>query len=402
MTQLRYSPVLHRTAQLTAAATLLLIFMGGLVTSYGAGLSVPDWPNSYGYNMFTFPPSQWVGGIFYEHTHRLMGTIVGILAIALTIIAWRVEPRRWVRWLCAGVLGAVIFQGILGGLRVVMVKLDLAILHACVAQAFLCLAALVAVTTSKWWIDAPECCGADDEGRGTSSAVSAPIPSPGTPGEGQGEGSFSMPSNSGTHGRTLTPALSRSTGRGRIGHRLIAFALVCVVAIYAQLVIGALMRHYQAGLAIPDFPLNYDKLLPPTNQASLDAVNLQRVKLELTAVSLGQIWIHFAHRIGAVIVIILLWSTAAMVLGQQTDIRLRRPAMMLIGLLIAQVLLGILTVLLEKPADIASFHVAVGALILMTAFVLLVRAMRLYSPYWRSSARGFDVPMNSNPAALHA
>ena len=93
--------------------------MGGLVTSHGAGMSVPDWPNSYGYNMFTFPPSKWVGGIFYEHTHRLMGTVVGMLSIALTIAAWKLESRRWVRWLAAAILGAVIFQGVLGGLRVV-------------------------------------------------------------------------------------------------------------------------------------------------------------------------------------------------------------------------------------------------------------------------------------------
>ena len=79
-----YHRWLHRIALLTTAATFPLIFMGGLVTSHGAGMSVPDWPNSYGYNMFTFPPSQWVGGIFYEHTHRLMGTVVGMLAIALT------------------------------------------------------------------------------------------------------------------------------------------------------------------------------------------------------------------------------------------------------------------------------------------------------------------------------
>src|SRR5688500_16354004 len=114
---------LHVLAVCTAVATFPLIFMGGLVTSHGAGMSVPDWPNSYGYNMFTFPPSQWVGGIFYEHTHRLMGTVVGMLSIALTVVAWRVERRRWVRWLATGVLGAVIFQGVLGGLRVIWVEL---------------------------------------------------------------------------------------------------------------------------------------------------------------------------------------------------------------------------------------------------------------------------------------
>src|SRR5436305_11671292 len=152
-----YQPGLHRLALLTAVATFPLIFMGGLVTSHGAGMSVPDWPNSYGYNMFTFPPSIWLGkqagGIFYEHSHRLMASLVGMFSIALTLAAWKLERRRWVRWLATSVLGAVIFQGVLGGLRVVLVKLDLAIVHACVAQAFFCLAALVAVVTSRWWME---------------------------------------------------------------------------------------------------------------------------------------------------------------------------------------------------------------------------------------------------------
>src|SRR5215213_8550018 len=157
MSNQQYNPTLHRLALLTAAATFPLIFMGGLVTSHGAGMAVPDWPNTYGYNMFLFPPSQWVGGIFYEHTHRLMGTVVGMLSIALTIAASKLESRRWVRWLATGVLGAVIFQGVLGGLRVVFVNLDMAIVHACVAQAFFCLACIVAVVTSRRWIEAPDC-----------------------------------------------------------------------------------------------------------------------------------------------------------------------------------------------------------------------------------------------------
>src|SRR3954468_23775577 len=139
-------------AFLTACATFPLIFMGGLVTSHGAGMSVPDWPNSYGYNMFLFPPRLWIGGILFEHTHRLMGTVVGLCSIALVIASF---VSKWAgrreRWLTAAVLGAVIFQGILGGLRVVLVQLDLAIVHACVAQAFFCLAAYVAVVTSRWW-----------------------------------------------------------------------------------------------------------------------------------------------------------------------------------------------------------------------------------------------------------
>src|SRR5207302_3454785 len=79
-----YKPSLHRVAMLTAVATFPLIFMGGLVTSHGAGMAVPDWPNSYGYNMFLFPVSKWIGGILYEHTHRLMATFVGVLVVALT------------------------------------------------------------------------------------------------------------------------------------------------------------------------------------------------------------------------------------------------------------------------------------------------------------------------------
>ena len=138
---------LHFLAVLTACATFPLIFMGGLVTSHQAGMSVPDWPNSYGYNMFLFPPKFWIGGIFYEHTHRLMATVVGFLSIALVAASFlQTESVGWKhRWLALSVLGAVLFQGILGGLRVVLVKLDLAIVHACVAQAFFCLAVFAAL-----------------------------------------------------------------------------------------------------------------------------------------------------------------------------------------------------------------------------------------------------------------
>src|SRR6188768_4006402 len=99
MSAATYNPKLHALAVLTAAATFPLIFMGGLVTSHGAGMSVPDWPNSYGYNMFLFPPSQWVGGIWYEHIHRLMGTVVGFCATLLVLQAFGVArhqtARRW-------------------------------------------------------------------------------------------------------------------------------------------------------------------------------------------------------------------------------------------------------------------------------------------------------------------
>jgi cytochrome c oxidase assembly protein subunit 15 len=229
------------------------------------------------------------------------------------------------------VLGAVIFQGVLGGLRVVMVELDLAIVHACFAQAFFCLAALMCVVTSRWWINARDL------------SLSA----------------------SGNHGR-----------------RLIALAAACLFAVYAQLVVGATMRHYGAGLAIPDLPLAYGKVLPPTNAAQLNEVNAYRTwTLHEKPVTLAQIWLHFGHRVGAIVVSIAIVAASVLVLRRHRDQRaLLRPALLMLALLVAQLTLGVLTVLMNKPADVASAHVAVGALTLVACFVLTVRAMRLYAP----------------------
>src|SRR5439155_20111384 len=109
---------LHRFALFTASCTVFLIFVGGLVTSTESGLSVPDWPTTYGWNMFTFPLSKWVGGIFYEHGHRLIASTVGFLTIVLAAWLWIVDPRRWMKRLGAAALGSVILQGALGGLTV--------------------------------------------------------------------------------------------------------------------------------------------------------------------------------------------------------------------------------------------------------------------------------------------
>jgi cytochrome c oxidase assembly protein subunit 15 len=319
---------LHLLAVLTACATFPLIFMGGLVTSHQAGMSVPDWPNSYGYNMFLFPPKLWIGGIFYEHTHRLMGTVVGFLSTALVAASF-LQPRvGWRhRWLALSVLGAVLFQGILGGLRVVLVKLDLAIVHACVAQAFFCLAAFTALTTSRWWNE---------------------------------------------------PRSSRRTAG--FGRGLVILGMVTVTAIYLQLIIGAMMRHVQAGLAIPDLPLAYGKWLPPVTPEQLDQVNFLRARQwNLDPVSLGQIWLHYGHRMGAVLVTTLALALAVLVARRyRTQPKLLVPAVLLIVLVVAQLTLGAMTVWLRKPADVASAHVAVGALVLVTSFILTARAARLY------------------------
>jgi cytochrome c oxidase assembly protein subunit 15 len=141
----------HRLALLTASATFPLLFIGGLVTSKGAGLAVPDWPTTFGYNMFLYPWSEMVGNIFYEHSHRLIASSVGILTIVLCAALWLRETRSWVRWLGAAALGLVIVQGVVGGLRVVLLEQTLAILHACLAQAFFALAVALAVFTSSDW-----------------------------------------------------------------------------------------------------------------------------------------------------------------------------------------------------------------------------------------------------------
>jgi len=145
------SPWPHRLALVTAGATFLLILAGGVVTTTGAGLAVPDWPTTFGYNMFLYPWAKMTGGILYEHSHRLIGSLVGLLTLALAIALWTMEQRRWVRWLGAVALAAVVLQGVLGGLRVVLVAEQLALLHGVLAHAFLGLAASLALFTSQAW-----------------------------------------------------------------------------------------------------------------------------------------------------------------------------------------------------------------------------------------------------------
>jgi heme a synthase len=141
----------HRLAVMTACATFPLLFIGGLVTSKGAGLAVPDWPTTFGYNMFLYPWSKMVGNIFYEHSHRLVASGVGLLTIALALSLWLQERRKWLRWLGVTALVLVVIQGVLGGMRVVLLEHSLAIVHASLAQAFFALAVSLALFTSAEW-----------------------------------------------------------------------------------------------------------------------------------------------------------------------------------------------------------------------------------------------------------
>lgn len=139
----------HRFSLLTAGATFILLVAGGLVTSTGSGLAVPDWPTTFGHNMLLYPWSKMVGGVLVEHGHRLIGAAVGLLTLALALWLWVTERRASLRWLGAAALTLVIIQGILGGLRVVWLDRTLAIVHAALAQAFFALMAGVAFLTSR-------------------------------------------------------------------------------------------------------------------------------------------------------------------------------------------------------------------------------------------------------------
>jgi heme a synthase len=238
--------MLHLYSRLVAACTLLLIVAGAMVTSTGSGLAVPDWPTTYGYNMFTFPPSKWVGGIFYEHGHRLIASTVGFLTIILAVWIWRVEPRAWLRRLGFLALAAVIVQGILGGLTVrFFLPAPISIGHAGLAQLFFCLTVGIALFTSRGW----------QQHYGGQPAV-------------QDDGTL----------RRLTIATT--------------------ALIYVQILIGATMRHTGAGLAIPDFPLAFGELLPPRWDEGIAIHFAHRVGAVVAAIvaiaTAAHIWYH--HR----------------------------------------------------------------------------------------------------------
>jgi cytochrome c oxidase assembly protein subunit 15 len=297
--------MLHLFAMLVAATTGLLIFAGGLVTSTESGLSVPDWPNTYGYFMFFFPLEKMVGGIRYEHTHRLIASTVGFLILVLAAWLWRSETRNWVRRLGYIALAAVITQGILGGITVLWYLPDpISIAHASLAQIVFCLTMTIALVTSPGWKRA--------------YAANGPAPDD----------------------RVLQRVAAVTTG-----------------LIYLQIVVGATMRHTGAGLAIPDFPLMFGQLIPPHWDP--------------------KIAIHFAHRVGAVIVSLAILATTAHVLyHHRSRAELRRPSLLLLALLATQVTLGALTVLSQKEFIINSLHVVTGASVLVTTLVLTLRAHR--------------------------
>jgi cytochrome c oxidase assembly protein subunit 15 len=309
----------HRYVKLVTVFTVLLIAAGGMVTSTDSGLSVPDWPTTYGWNMFAFPLSKWVGGIRYEHSHRLIASTVGFLTIIMAMWTWWVDPRRWVRRLGFAALGAVILQGLLGGLTVLFfLPPAISIGHAGLAQIFFCLTLTLALVTSPGWKQA------------------------------------------------AAPVDDAMLGRA---------AAITTLLIYTQILIGATMRHTHAGLAIPDFPYAFGHFIPPVWSA--------------------KVAIHFAHRVGALIVTLAILATTSHVFYHHRGRReLVRPAFLLLLFLSRQVTLGAFVVWSGMDPVINTAHVVNGALVLGTSLVLSLRSFAgsKVLGFYGSTVRGSTVP----------
>ncbi len=299
---------LRRFTKFVAFSTLFLIFAGAMVTSTGSGLAVPDWPTTYGENMFTFPLSKWVGGIFYEHGHRLIASTVGFLTIIQAIWLQRREPKKFVRTLGWLSLAAVVVQGLLGGMTVLLLLPKLiSISHAALAEIFFCINVSIAFFTSRWYHEL------------------------------------------------------RTMEKGDAPVRM-AWGLTALV--YLQILAGAVLRHLGAGLAIPDFPLSYGKLIP--NFLS------------------NEIVAAYVHRVGGFVVAAAVIAMAIRLLRYHRDHPLRALAHLLVAVVATQVLLGGYVIWSAKQPHITSLHVMLGASTLALSLVLTLSARTLS---WRSSSR---------------
>lgn len=342
-------------------------------------MAVPDWPNTFGYNMFFFPIDQWVGGVFYEHSHRLIGSVVGLMTVILafwlhgrrsrsflrwlgglltvaalaTLLLW---PNRWTDAFVLGLTGmaalagswrwpavdpapvwlrrlskvavlTVIVQGILGGLRVTQIKDELGIFHGALAQLFFVLICSIALFTSAWW----------NRPLQQSPAVAPHVPA-----------------------------------------QLVWTYLVATFLIFAQLVIGATMRHEHAGLAIPDFPLAHGKLWPDTGPEAIERYNRQRMEVfSVKPITATHVVVHMTHRVTALAILVAVGVAAVRTFrSSAAGPLLRKLAVAWVTLIGIQILLGAWTVWSDKAADIATAHVMVGLFSLATGAMLCLIALR--------------------------
>jgi cytochrome c oxidase assembly protein subunit 15 len=280
--------------------------------------------------MFTFPIDKWVGGIKYEHGHRLFASIVGLLTVILTIGIVFNDKRPWVKWLSFFALGAVIIQGILGGLTVLfLLPTAISVAHGMLAQSFFCAVSAIALFTSRWWRE--DCEAVDIPGTASIQKLS----------------------------------------------------IIAVVVVFLQLAFGALMRHTFSGLSVPDFPLAYGHIFPSISNEAISAYNQELFHEGIKwsgdkPVAAYQIIIHLLHRywafiVGGIVTFLgyKLWSMKSL------PRKLQKTGILLLSIVIVQFLLGIFTVLSRKEYIITSIHVVIGALVLVTCVLTALTIARL-------------------------
>jgi len=302
---------IHILAIFTMLLTFFLIFVGALIKSTEAGLSVPDWPTTFGENMFLFPYTSMVGGIFYEHSHRLIASLVGFCILLNTILIQFSNFYKLVKIVSLITLCAVITQGILGGLTVLyFLPAWLSASHGTLGQTTFCLTIILAVTTSPKWY---------------KNKV--------------------IKSNS----------------------KITKLSFVAVALVWTQLIIGAIVRHTESALVALDFPKINDTWIPAFDQKSIDKINYERFVqnfdfiLNLDPITSGQLLIHFTHRsFGYIIFLFMIYYCFNLYKKRL----FKTTPIILFFLIITQIALGALTVLSKKEFIITSLHVSNGAAIL--------------------------------------
>lgn len=287
---------LRRFTKLVAVATLFLIFAGAMVTSTGSGLAVPDWPLSYGMLM---PPM--VGGIFYEHGHRMIASAVGFLTVLQAIwLQWK-EPKRFLRRLGWISVGAVCLQGLLGGITVLLLlPKAVSVSHAALAEIFFCINVSIAFFASNFY---------------------------------------------------------RSLSSMEKGDAPVKMAWTLTALVFAQIFAGAVMRHLGAGLAIPDFPLSFGRIVP--------------------AFASREIIAAYVHRVGGFTVAAMTIAMAVRLLRYDTNHPLSNLGHLLLIVVGAQVLLGGYVIWSGKQPHITSLHVMTGAATLALSVVLTLSSRTL-------------------------
>lgn len=281
---------------------------------------MPDWPTTYGYNMFTYPLDLWTGGIFYEHSHRLLASFIGFITLCLTVVIWISRKDRPLRIISICSLLAVVVQGILGGLTVRHLLPDyLSISHAVLAQTFL----LLTVWQAYLFMRPPI---------STKWQTNNPIFIP---------------------------------------------ALLLLIVVYLQLFAGAAMRHGEAGLAIPDFPTMAGSYIPSLSAETIAQINSVRAQIGLRDVSAYQVFLHLLHRFGAVLVVtfVIIFLITFFKLPENCKKNLRKLVFLLASILPLQFLLGVLSVLTKKAPFLTSVHVVTGAGMLALVFLILLKSV---------------------------